>query len=97
MSNFIGNRCMPDPVEPTSLSRQAHDFAEEASFFAALYRQPQVKPVPDPTLLLVLNKQWLAKKNRTVSKKDCADKLWLSKKPHGAVQPQRDEDEFAEL
>ncbi len=95
MSNFIGNRCMPDPVEPPSLPRQAHDFAEEATFFAALYRQHPVRPVPDPTLLLVLNKQWLAKKNRTVSKKDAADKLGLGKKPHGNAQPEHDEPEEA--
>ena len=97
MSNFIGNRCMPDPAEPTSLSKQAHDFIEEASFFAAMYRQHPVKPVPDPALLLVLDKQWLEKKNRTVSKKDCADKLWLSKKPHGTAQPHGDKDESEEL
>lgn len=86
---------MPDPVESPSLSRQVRDFSEEATFFAAMYRQHPVRPVPDPTLLLVLNKQWLAKKNRTVSKKDAADKLWLGKKPHDNAEAEHDEPEEA--
>lgn len=94
-SNFIGNHCMPDPVEPASLSRQIANFSEEASFFIAMYRHHSVKPVPDPALILVLNKQWLEKKKRRVCKKEGVVKLWLSKKPHHAVQAERDE--FDEL
>ena len=94
-SNFIGQRCMPDPVEPASLNRQIANFSEEASFFIAMYRHHPVKPVPDPALMLVLNKQWLEKKKRRVCKKEGVVKLWLSKKPHHAVQSDRDE--FEEL
>ena len=86
---------MSDSVEPASLSRQISNFAEEASFFFSVYQQRSVKPVPDPALLLVLNKLWLKKKNRRVCKKEGVVKLWLSKKPHHAVQTDRDE--FDEL
>ena len=91
LSNFIGHHCMPDPVEPASLSRQISNFSEEASFFIAMYKQHSVKPVPDPTLILVLNKLWLEKKKRRVCKKEGVVKLWLSKKPYHAVQTDRDE------
>ena len=90
-SKFIGNLCMPDSVETASVSKQILNFSEEASFFIAMYQQHPVKPVPDPALLMVLNKLWLEKKKRRVSMKDGVDKLWLSNKPHHAVQVDRDE------
>lgn len=91
MSNFIGNLCMPDPIKEISHLNQIRNFSEEASFYIAMYRQHPVKPVPDPALLLVLNKLWLKQKKRRVSKKERIDKLWLSKNPQCAVQRQGDE------
>lgn len=71
---------MPDPVKAESVVEKNQNFAEEASFFAALFKQHPVRPVPDPALILVLNKQWLERKKRKVTKKGKPEQLWLSKK-----------------
>ena len=81
LSNYIGNRCMPDPVQAESLAAKNQKFAEEASFFAAVFKHLSVRPVPDPALILVLNKQWLERKKRKVTKKTKSEQLWLGKKP----------------
>ncbi len=81
LSNFIGNRCMPDPVQPESFAAKNQKFAEEASFFASIFNHHPVRPVPDPALILVLNKLWLEKKKRKVTKKGKSEQLWLRKKP----------------
>ena len=80
ISNFIGNRCMPDPVRAESIAVKNQNFAEEASFFAALFKHLTVRPVPDPGLIMVLNKQWLERKKRKVAKKGKSDQLWLGKR-----------------
>ncbi|USE38403.1 hypothetical protein [Endozoicomonas sp. SCSIO W0465] len=80
ISNFIGNRCMPDPVRAESEIAKNYNFAEEASFFAALFKHLPVRPVPDPALIMVLNKQWLERKKRKVTKKGKSEPLWLGKK-----------------
>ena len=69
MSNFIGNLCMPDPIKEISHLNQIRNFSEEASFYIAMYRQHPVKPVPDPALLLVLNKLWLKQKSAEYPRK----------------------------
>ena len=69
ISNFIGNRCMPDPVRAESISEKNQNFAEEASFFTALFKNLTVRPVPDPGLIMVLNKQWLERKKEKCPRK----------------------------
>lgn len=81
LSNFIGNRCMSDPAYSESLAAKNQNFAEEASFFAAVFKHHSVKPVPDPALILLLNKQWLERKERKVTEKSKAEQLWFGKKP----------------
>lgn len=95
MSNFIGNHCMPDPVEQLPDAQLIGNFMEEASFFYGLFHKYTVRPVPDPGLMLVLNKSKLKQKKRRVSKKDGVDTLWLSKNPQRAVKP--GQDDFDEL
>ncbi|WP_206680805.1 hypothetical protein [Endozoicomonas acroporae] len=80
ISNFIGNRCMPDPVRVESVGEKNQKFAEEVSFFTALFKNLTVRPVPDPGLMMVLNKQWLERKKRKVSKKGKSEQLWLGKR-----------------
>ncbi|MFK0571982.1 hypothetical protein [Endozoicomonas sp.] len=72
---------MPDPVQAESLAAKNQNFAEEASFFAALFKHHSVKPMPDPGLILVLTKQWLDKKERQVTKKAKSEQLWFGQKP----------------
>ena len=81
LSNFIGNRCMLNPVQLESFSAQSQKFAEESSFFAALFKHLTARPVPDPALIMVLNKQWLERKKRKVTKKGKSEQLWLGKEP----------------
>ena len=95
MSNFIGNHCMPDRLEQIPDAQRIGNFNEEASFFYGLFRQYTVRPVPDPGLMLVLNKSKLKQKKRRVSKKDGVDTLWLSKNPQGAAK--RGQDDFDDL
>lgn len=93
LSNFIGNRCMPDPVQPESIAEKNQMFAEEASFFAAAFRNIPVRPMPDPGLMLILNKQWLERKKRTVTKKGKPEQLWLGKRPDRENTEDPDQDE----
>lgn len=71
---------MPDPVKAESIAAKNQNFAEEASFFAALFKHLTVRPVPDPALVMVLDKQWRERKKRQVSKKGKSEQLWLGKR-----------------
>ncbi len=86
---------MPDPVRAESVAAKNQNFAEEASFFAALFKHLSVRPVPDPALIMVLNKQWLERKKRKVTKKGKSEQLWLSKKADD--DPSDEWDKFEEV
>lgn len=83
-SNLIGNRCMPDTPRVESLANKHHNFYEEASFFAALFKQFNVRPVPDPGMMQLLQKEWVKRKQRKVTKKEKSEKTGLGKKPRNA-------------
>lgn len=81
---------MPDPVQPETFSAQNQKFAEESSFFAALFKHLTTRPVPDPALIIVLNKQWLERKKRKVAKKGKSEQLWLGKEPEDTPSDKMD-------
>ncbi len=93
-SNLIGNRCMPEAPQVESLANKHHNFSEEASFFAALFKQFNVRPVPDPGMMQLLQKEWVKRQQRTVTKKEKSDKLWLGKKPKDENPKLLDDDEI---
>ena len=76
---------LPEPESsPASetLAERNTNFAEEASFFLGLFKNRQVRPMPDQPLMMILQKAKLRKKNRTVTKKDKTGKSYFRRREH---------------
>lgn len=58
-------------------SEKVMNFAEEITMF---FKNHRVKPMPDPRLMMVLQKDQTRRKKRTVSKLQEPERLWMSKK-----------------
>lgn len=68
------------------------EFAEEITFF---FKNRNVKPMPDPRLLLVLQKDQTRRKKRKVSKLDGSERSWMFKKD-SEYNDMTDEDDVSE-
>ncbi|MGI9274548.1 MAG: hypothetical protein ACR2PT_06805 [Endozoicomonas sp.] len=65
-----------------TLAERNSNFAEEASFFLGLFKNRQVRPMPDQPLMMILQKARLRKKQRTVTKKDKTGKGYFRRREH---------------
>lgn len=95
-SNLVANLCRLDPAtaqRQDTATEKSQKFAEEASFFYAFFKNHNLKPVPDPGLMMVLQKAWLDRKKRTIRKKEKTDPIWPERRQHDQ-QPRHDFDEL---
>ncbi|AMO57994.1 hypothetical protein GZ77_19880 [Endozoicomonas montiporae] len=64
---------------PETAAAQAQKSFEEASFFAAHFKNFSVRPVPDQPLMLMLLKGKWRRKLRKVGKKEKAGRIYMRK------------------
>ena len=73
-------------------SERVMNFAEEMTMF---FKNHRVKPMPDPRLMLILQKDQTRKKLRTVSKLNGPERLWMTKqRPEKKTPSASDEDAY---
>lgn len=72
---------------------QARNFFEEASFFASHFKNFTVRPMPDPSLMLLLQQGKWRQKQRKVNKKEKPLNLFMRKRKKGKEE---DKDNFHE-
>lgn len=88
------NFCRSEFPEATrackAASEKVMNFAEEMTMF---FKSRRVKRMPDPRLMLVLQKAQTRKKKRTVSKLKGSDRLWMTRQqPDKDTYPGSEED-----
>lgn len=82
------NLCQYEPRQASTnetMAEKSQKFAEESTFFLALFKNRTIKPMPDVGLMMVLQKDKTRRKKRKVNKKEKPEKLYFSRK-------QRDEE-----
>lgn len=52
-----------------SMAEKSRMFAEESTFFLSLFKNRPIKPIPDPGLMIVLQRDKRRRKKRKISKK----------------------------
>ncbi len=76
--------CRLEPSEvttPETAAEKNQKFAEEATFFISLFQKVRtIRRMPDPELMLVLEKDQTRRKKRKVSKKEKPEKLYFNRK-----------------
>ena len=75
--NFCRNEFPEASRACKTASEKVMNFAEEMTMF---FKNHRVKPMPDPRLMLVLQKDQTRKKKRTVAKLEGSERLWIPKK-----------------
>ncbi|MGB1271792.1 MAG: hypothetical protein ACPG5T_06950 [Endozoicomonas sp.] len=94
--NLVANLCRLDPataLRQDTATDKSQKFAEEASFYYGFFKNHNLKPVPDPGLMMVLQKAWLERKKRTIRKKENTNRIWPERRQRDEP-PRQDHDEL---